>query len=70
MCSGAGTPKSQSAVGAMSISAGSSRSMDLLLKNTPGTILGSTQWSPLHAFTLSSNTRPATTPVAPSHEMR
>ena len=63
-------PNSRSAVGAMSMSAGSSASIVRLQKNTPGTSRGSMQWSPLHALTLSSKTGPATTPVAQSHDVR
>ena len=54
----------------MSMSAGSDASMERLQKNTPGTSLGSMQWSPLQGLTLSANTGPATMPVAPSHEAR
>ena len=69
MYAGGSMPNSRSTVGAMSTSAGSSVSIGRLQKRTPGTSRGSMQWSPLHAFVLSSKTGPATTPVAPSHDI-
>ena len=63
-------PNSRSAVGAMSISAGSSASIGRLQNSTPGTSRGSMQWSPLQALVLSWKIGPDTTPVAESHELR
>ena len=63
-------PNSFSTVGAISTSVGSFSSMALLQKRMPGTRRGSTQWSPLQALTLSSNTLPMMTPDVQSQEWR
>ena len=70
MCGGGSSPKSRSTVGAMSTMPGSCVSIFSLQKKMPGTMRGSTMWSPLHALTLSSNTGPEAIPVAQSHDVR
>ena len=57
-------------VGAILIILGVSLVMARLQKKTPGTIRGSTQWSPLQLLVLSENTSDVTAPVAQSQLLR
>ncbi len=66
---GTSTPNIVSTVGAMSFKCGFCFSILRFENITPGTIFGSTQWSPLQCFVLSSKTSSVTFPTAHVHEL-